>query len=38
VIRINPREAEIDPPYVSLALGTLDGLRKIAAVPDFSRR
>jgi len=38
VIRINPREAEIDPPHVSLSLGALDGLRKIAAVPDLSRR
>ncbi len=38
MIRINPREAEIDPPHVSLALGALDGLRKIAAAPDLSRR
>jgi len=36
IIRINPREAEIDPPHVSLALGALDGLRKIAAARELS--
>lgn len=29
VIRINPREAEIDPPHISLEYGALEGLQKI---------
>jgi NAD-dependent SIR2 family protein deacetylase len=29
VIRINPREAQIDTPHLSIALGALDGLRRI---------
>ncbi len=32
VIRINPREAEIDGPHISLEYGALEGLRKIDAL------
>lgn len=32
VIRLNPREAEIDAPHISLEFGALEGLRTIAAL------
>jgi len=31
VVRINPREAQISPPHISLSCGALEGLRGIAA-------